>query len=256
MSVEACAKLVEAGDPDRYRAAMAAPSQARSILFPLYAFLLEIARAPWVTQEAAIAEIRLQWWRETLSEISTGAPVKAHEVAVPLSLALGPEGAMALDGAVASRRWDIYSDAFDSYGHFEDYLMQTAAMPIWVAMEALGAGRDLKDRVLRFGWGAGLARYLVAVPELEARGRKPLLDVRLEALSKLAEEGLARLEAGRGLRRELGSNVTAPMLEAWTAEQVLTLAFEEPIRVREGRLKPSEFAKRAGLLKWSFLGGL
>ena len=45
MSVEACAELVERGDPDRFRAIMAAPPEARAQLFPLYAFNLEVARA-------------------------------------------------------------------------------------------------------------------------------------------------------------------------------------------------------------------
>mgnify|MGYP000249325893 FL=1 len=55
MTVEACAALVERGDPDRFRAVMAAPVEARAQLFPLYAFNLEVARAPWVTQEVLMS---------------------------------------------------------------------------------------------------------------------------------------------------------------------------------------------------------
>ena len=55
----ACAELVQRADPDRFMAAMAAPVAARRVLFPLYALNVEIARAPWVTQEAMIAEMRL-----------------------------------------------------------------------------------------------------------------------------------------------------------------------------------------------------
>ena len=50
MSVEACAALVARGDPDRFLSAMAAPVAARAVLFPLYAFNLEVAKAPWLTQ--------------------------------------------------------------------------------------------------------------------------------------------------------------------------------------------------------------
>ena len=60
MSLQACAELVERGDPDRFLATMAAPVALRATLFPLYAFNVEIARAPWVTQEPMIAEMRLQ----------------------------------------------------------------------------------------------------------------------------------------------------------------------------------------------------
>ena len=53
--IAACAALVARGDPPRFRAAMAAPVAMRRLLFPLYAFNLEVARAPWVTQEPMIA---------------------------------------------------------------------------------------------------------------------------------------------------------------------------------------------------------
>lgn len=79
MSVEACAKLVERGDPDRFLAVMAAPVAARAQLLPLYAFNLEVARAPWVTKEPMIAEMRLQWWRDVVAEASP----RAHEVVSP-----------------------------------------------------------------------------------------------------------------------------------------------------------------------------
>ena len=80
MSVAACAALVERGDPDRFMAVMAAPVALRVRLFPLYAFNLEIARAPWVTTQPMIAEMRLQWWRDVVAE---PAP-RAHEVVGPL----------------------------------------------------------------------------------------------------------------------------------------------------------------------------
>jgi hypothetical protein len=62
-----------------------APVAARAPLFALYAFNLEVARAPWVTQEAMIAEMRLQWWRDTVEELGGPGPVRAHEVVAPLA---------------------------------------------------------------------------------------------------------------------------------------------------------------------------
>ena len=44
----AVAGLVERGDPERWRSAMTAPPAARPGLMALYAFNLEVARAPWV----------------------------------------------------------------------------------------------------------------------------------------------------------------------------------------------------------------
>ena len=79
MSLQACAEIVKRGDPDRFLAAMAAPPDARRILFPLYAFNVEVARAPWVTAEPMIAEMRLQWWRDSVEGIYAGEP-RRHAV--------------------------------------------------------------------------------------------------------------------------------------------------------------------------------
>ena len=107
MSLQACANLVARADPERFSAAMAAPIAARAVLLPVYAASLEVARAPWLTQESMIAEMRLQWWRDVFEEIETGRPRK-HEVVDALVPVLGPKGAAALDAMVLARRWDIY----------------------------------------------------------------------------------------------------------------------------------------------------
>ena len=69
MSIDACAALVRRGDPDRFRAAMTAAPDQRGRLMVLYAFNLEVARAPWVASEPMLAEMRLQWWADAIAEI-------------------------------------------------------------------------------------------------------------------------------------------------------------------------------------------
>ena len=68
MSIQACANLVARADPDRFAAAMSARLQARKKLFPIYAVAAEVARAPWMTKEPVIAEMRLQWWRDSWAD--------------------------------------------------------------------------------------------------------------------------------------------------------------------------------------------
>ena len=46
MSLDGCADLVARGDPDRFDALMAMPRAARARLLPLFAFHIEISRAP------------------------------------------------------------------------------------------------------------------------------------------------------------------------------------------------------------------
>ncbi|WP_111406260.1 squalene/phytoene synthase family protein, partial [Meridianimarinicoccus zhengii] len=195
MSLDACAELVERGDPDRFRTLLAAPLDARRRLLPLYAFNVEVSRAPWVTAEPMIAEMRLQWWRDALDEIAAGGPVRRHEVATPLSEVLDQEGAHRLDALVAAHRWSCYRDPFPDAAAFDAHIAATGGGLMVVAARILGApdAPAAEDA----GYAAGLANWLLAVPDLESRGCLPLYDGRPAAVAALARDGLARLARAR-----------------------------------------------------------
>ncbi|WP_212525633.1 squalene/phytoene synthase family protein [Actibacterium sp. MT2.3-13A] len=253
MSIQACAELVQRGDPDRFLATMAAPVAARARLFPLYAFNLEVARAPWASAEPMIAEMRLQWWRDALAEIGQGGPARRHEVVTPLADLLDAQDAARLDALVEARRWDIYRDPFADFAAFEAHIDATAGHLMWTAARLLGA--DSGEGVLRdFAHAAGVANWLQAIPELEARGRVPLVDGRAEAVAELARAALGRLGRARGRRAELPRTAAPALLAGWQAEGVLRRAAADPARVAEGRLAPSEFRRRGGLLWKGFTG--
>ncbi len=251
MTLQACAELVKRGDPDRFLAAMAAPPAARAVLFPLYAFNLEVARAPWVTAEPMIAEMRLQWWRDVLAEIAAGKPPRAHEVAAPLAQVIRDAGLAVdpLDRLIAARRWDIHRDPFEDAGHFAEYLDATSGNLVWSAARALGV-RDGEEAVRDIAWAAGLANWFLAVPVLRAAGRQPLLDDGAEALRALAAEGSRRLAAARPPR-----NAKPALLACWRARALLRQARAHPQRVGEGRLAQSEFRRRGSLI-WRSLSGI
>ena len=231
MSLEACAALVEKADPERFRAVMSVAPEARAVLFPIFAFGVEISRAPWVTQEPLIAEMRLQWWRDALEEIAAGGPVRGHEVTQALQRVLDAEGARLLDRAVAARRWDIHAEPFEDAADFDAYIEDTSAGPLWVAARALGSSDEAAVR--RAGWGIGLARFLAAVPELEARGRVPLVDGRPEAVAGLARRGLASLSEGRAAR---DPGAVAALRSGWCAAPMLARAARDPGAVARGEL--------------------
>lgn len=244
MSLQACADLVRLGDPDRFAAVMAAPAAFRGRLFALYAFNLEVARAPWVTKEPMIAEMRLQWWRDVIAEPAA----RAHEVAGPLHGVIREAGlpVEVLDRLIAARIRDAYGEGFADGADFAAYLEDTGGGLMWLASVACGGQDEAAARAL--GWALGLANYLRAVPELEARGRRPLPDGRAEAVRGLAKEGLARLEAARG--RVPG----AAALAGWQARGLLRQVVKDPMVVAEGRMGLSEFARRGGLLWASTIG--
>ena len=190
----ACAQIVERGDPDRFAATMAAPVPARPVLFPLYAFNMEIARAPWVTNEPLIAQMRLQWWQDALEEIAGGGPVRRHEVATPLAGVLDAEGARILLACVQARHRDAARERPKSAEDLQAYLAETGGALMWAAARALGSTQEGRARAV--GQAAGLANYLLGVPEFLARGLNPLPEMSDAQWQALIDDALA-LPAGR-----------------------------------------------------------
>jgi phytoene/squalene synthetase len=241
----ACAGLVERGDPDRFAATMAAPVPARAVLFPLYAFNVEVSRAPWVTAEPMIAEMRLQWWRDVLEEIAAGQGVRRHEVATPLSRVLDAETARALDALIEARRWDISPQAHEDEAALDSYLDATGGLLMRAAARALG---DTDGRAAQaLGRAAGLAAYLRAIPALQAKNRIPLVDGRPESVAALARKGLGWLGEARQAR-SAAPRIARPAFNAgWLAAPVLKAAAQDPRRVAGGTLMPPEGRAKARL---------
>jgi len=243
--IAACAAQVERADPDRFKSAMTAPVAARGDLMVLYAFNLEISRAPWVTAEPMIAEMRLQWWRDVVEDIAAGKTPRAHEVATPLCALVRRADLSCedLDAMITARRWDIYKDAFEDFDHFDRYLYATGGHLMWAAAKLLGAGAGAERAVRDFGYATALARWFQAVPALEKAGRMPFVDGRVESLRQLAEDGLGKIKASRDL------GAAKPAVRAgWQTRAILRQVLRDPAAVGEGRVGLSEFAKARGLL--------
>jgi phytoene/squalene synthetase len=253
MTVNACAALVERGDPDRFLAVMAAPVHARAQLFPLYAFNLEVARAPWVTDEPLIAEMRLQWWRDVVENAASGA-ARAHEVAGPLHDLIRDFGlpVEVMDRLIAARRWDIHREPHEDVAGLEAYLEDTGGGLMWLAARSLGAPDTAEAAVRGYGWASAAAGYLRALPELAARGRQPLSEgVTPDALARM---GLDRLQKARASRNTIPREATPALLAGWQADGLLRLAVKEPERVTSGQLAMSEFSRRGSLILATLTG--
>jgi 15-cis-phytoene synthase len=248
VSVAACAELVRRGDPDRFLAVMAAPAQARALLVPLYAFNLEVARAPWVTDEVLIAEMRLQWWRDVVAHSGSGA-AKAHEVAGPLHDLIATVGlpVEVMDRLIAARRWDILREPHDGQAALMDYLDDTGAGLMWLAARALGAPDSAEPAVRAYGWAAAAASYLRAIPALAARGREPMPpDLTSQELAAL---GLERLAEARRSRQSVPKGTAAALLAGWQTEGLLRQALGG-----HPSLALTEFQRRGRLL-WQAVSG-
>ena len=264
MSLTACAALVEAGDPDRFAAAMAAPPPARARLWPLYALNLELARAPWASAEPLVAEMRLQWWVDTLDLIAAGQRPQTHEVAGPLADLIAETGQpMApLQAMAEARRRECLGEPFADEAELLAHLADTAGKLMLAAGQALEAPEAAHPVLQDAGLAGGIANWLVAVPELIARGRAPLPaaapdaapDAAPAAIAALARHGLASLARARKARRALPAAALPALYPAWQAGAILSRAAAEPARVTEGALRLPEVSRRGRLLLAALTG--
>lgn len=250
MTLAACADIVQKGDPDRWLSLMAAPVAARARLLPLYAFNLEVARAPWVSHEPAIGQMRLQWWRDALAEIAEGGPVRRHEVVTPLAEVLPPEAAIDLDTLILMRHRDLETQPFHSREALVQYLEETGGGLLRAAAAVLGAGPHGLDDA---GFAGATAAYLRAVAELTARGRHPLPDAAPEAIAGLASDALTRWNHRGPVRPD---RAAAPALLAlWRTPDLLRLAATRPEAVLAGGLDTSPARRHVSIL-WRRLVGV
>ena len=234
MTLDACAELVAKGDPERFAALMAAPVAARAAMLPLFALNLEVAKAPWVTAEPMIALMRLQWWRDVVAE-----PVaRAHEVAGPLHALIHAQHLplATIDAMIAAREWDVARDPHLDEGALWDYLLATSGNLMWLCALALGAPVTAEGAVKAIGAAQGLANYLRAVPELQARGRDPLP----EGWQVLLPQALAVLNSPHGLPKP----ARAALYAAYLAAPVLRKALANPQAVYDHGLEPNGLTRR------------
>ena len=245
---DAVAGLVERGDPERWRTAMLAPLAARAGLMALYAFNLEIARAPWVASEPGLAAIRLRWWHDAVAEIYDGAPARRHEVVEPLAEAVraGDLPRRLFEEMISARMADAEAGAHADRAALDLYIDHTAGHLMELAARHLGAEGAALPVVREFARGAGTAALLRALPELKARGRDPVPEgVTAEGL---ARDGLAAVRRARARRDRVPAAAAPALLAGWQAGRVLARAEAgAPLEVAEVRA-------RAELLWRSFSG--
>ena len=250
MSFDACAELVQRGDPDRFLSAMTAAPEDRGALMALYAFNLEVARAPWVTKEEMIAEMRLQWWADAIDEIFEGREPRSHEVVTPLAEVIRERGLgkAAFAKLVEARRFDIYRDVHEDWAAFDEYVDSTAGGLMWLAAQALGAEAGMEADVRRIGFASGLASLLGAAPALIAAGKRPLPNSGPEDVASLARQGLDLLNDNGKLHRR-HKPMRPATLAAWRARHVLQRALRDPRSVLKGDVQMSEAGRKLLFMK-------
>jgi phytoene synthase len=197
----ACEATVRRADSDRYFASLFAPAEKRPLLFALYCFNHELARAVEVARDPMTAEIRLQWWREALEDAREGRS-RAHPAAIGLAEIISQNTVQAsdLERFIDARTVENSSTPFETLAEMELHAHETSASLMRMAARVLGRADDVAGQLDESGIAYGLAGMLRSFPFHAARGKLFLPRDLLAAESLSGADALLGKNSGR-LRR-------------------------------------------------------
>ena len=200
-----CADRARAYDYDRYFASVLAPPDVRAGLNALYAFNLEIASTRERVSEAAIGEMRLQWWRDAVGEIYDGR-TRAHAVATELAraIALYELPHEAFDRMIDARLRDLGDAPPEDLPTVERYAAATAGELAALAFRVCQRAAP-PSAIAQAGTAWGLAGLLRAAPHHAAEAR---VMIPRDALS---EAGLRPEDLASGGSHRSAGRAAAPM---------------------------------------------
>ena len=144
-----CEEAVRRHDPDRFFAALFAPADERPHLFALTAFYGELAHAAGAAREPMLREIRLMWWRETIS-MARGGKARDHAVARALVETFGaydlPDALFEAMIAARSETHNVFSDAAAA----EAYADATVGSLMRLWSRVLGGAAEVRDAAIAY----------------------------------------------------------------------------------------------------------
>lgn len=108
--IDYCRNMVREDDRERYECALFAPADVQPKLWALFAFNQEIAKTRENVSEAALGEIRLQWWRDVIDELRDGK-AREHPVVGAMAATLVDESVLdLLAHLIDAREQDLYDE--------------------------------------------------------------------------------------------------------------------------------------------------
>jgi phytoene synthase len=167
-----CETTVRRADEDRFFASLFAPAEKRPLLFALYCFNHELARASEAAHDPLATEIRLQWWRDALEAAREGRS-RAHPVAVGLAeiLLRDPARTADLKALIDARVVESSPAPFATLAAMESHARATSARLMRAAARLLAGAGEAADIIDEAGTAYGLAGMLRSVPFHALRGR-------------------------------------------------------------------------------------
>lgn len=172
---ESVRRAAQAGDRDRYVAALLAPRAVRADLITLAAFAGDVMKIPALVRDPQIGEIRVQWWRDALEAGlgggRSGNPVADAFAELMARRELGLEGVSALLDQLVEK---LYGTQPASTREFAAAIDRTQGTLFRFADGILGGApvteSGFEDAVQAYG----LMHAALMLPFDLAAGREPL----------------------------------------------------------------------------------
>jgi phytoene synthase len=180
---------VRNADYDRYLSALFAPGSARPHLLTLYAFNYEVAKTAETVSQPIAGQIRLQWWRDRIAELYSGAS-SAHALTNALgeTIAAHELPRAPFDALIDARESDLEEAPFADTASLEAYTDATSANIMRLAARILGAGSALDEQARELGIAYALIGLCRALPFNAARRRLVLPQDRISELGISIED--------------------------------------------------------------------
>jgi 15-cis-phytoene synthase len=161
--------------PDFYLSALLAPRVVRVDLLALSAFYGDVARIIATVSEPALADIRLQWWRDSIANSARGEK-SGHPIADALGDAIRSHNlpVALFHDFLDARSFDLYADPVPDEDFHLNYLDKADGSAF--KLSALCVGDKSADRstlVTAAGRAYGHTRLIRHLPAFLARGRVP-----------------------------------------------------------------------------------
>lgn len=153
--------LLRAEDHDRYLVTLLTPKAYRHGLTALYAFNVEIAKTRFVVSEAALGEIRLAWWRESVTDLFAGK-VRQHDVLEVLAEHTLDEAPLL--ALIEARSADLYDEPMEDMEALISYAVNTSGQLEGIAAALLGSGIEGQVSARKVGTAWALAGMMRALP--------------------------------------------------------------------------------------------
>jgi phytoene synthase len=213
-AAEAVLMAARAHERDRYLTALLAPKTVRQDLINLAAFQGEVARIPLFVTEPMIGEIRLQWWRDTISNADAGV-LSGNPVADAFTRTMRTHQLSRglIEGMIDAQTLALYPDPPRDDMALHQALTKTEGAAFELAARIVnGAALSSDDaQVCRdAGLAYGLVRTAVEFAAVTAQGRTLL------PADMLADAGLTAGELDQESRADAVARLVAGLVE--TAE--------------------------------------